>query len=298
MKKTFISVIFISLVLVLSSCKKENIGIFAPQKKINKIFLKYGTTDVLKEEWFWNNGLLTRIDYYKSNGLTLDYSEFFTYENNRIIEVSAKNEKLNYCYDDNKLTKINYYYGNQYIENYELIYDKNVIKKIIISIENDIDKSEERLLSPLKKIDPSLNISEIFVNNGDTKGLKRGEIKLSWSDNNIVRVDIDRDVLFPLSVYSTTYNYTYDTQKNPFANRLSYNINNLFDETFINGGLEKNNILSSHKTTYNSLTSSYETESWTYDYEYKNKYPISIKTTYTTPRGISLKKDEYVISYY
>ena len=86
MKKTFISVIFISLVLVLSSCKKENIGIFAPQKKINKIFLKYGTTDVLKEEWFWNNGLLTRIDYYKSNGLTLDYSEFFTYENNRIIE--------------------------------------------------------------------------------------------------------------------------------------------------------------------------------------------------------------------
>lgn len=298
LKKTIAAAMSILLVVSAVSCKKESLGLFMPQKKIDKIYVKSNSGNVLRQEWSWNNGLLMKIDHYMSNGKVIDYTEEFTYNGSRIVSVSARDERLDYYYEGEKLSRIEYSLKNAYKETYELVYGKSAVDKILITVEESGSKPDKRLLAPLW--DDGLNacIADIAAKT-DSKGVQRGEIRLRWDGGNVVRADMVRNTGSTASSDPTiTFNYTYDKQKNPFGNLLSFNIDNMFDRTAVNGGFGANNIMSAYRTVFNDDLNSYQTESWIYEYEYKSKYPVSVKEVHTDHRGRSSKGEELVISYH
>lgn len=298
MRKLIIAVL--ALMTFLTACEKEYLGTFSPKKKINKIYVKSGSNTILSEEWTWFNGLLLKIDHYKDNGKEIDYTVEYKYDGTRVSEVVSKDEKVQYHYDGKQLSSMDYFYKNIYMESYNFEYSKDgKPEKILFTIEN-AQNDGKRHLSPLGNLDPAGDAAEILVGESGAKGGETtGEIKMDWDGGNIIKASILRYAEQSLSEDPTiTYNYTYDKQKSPFAGLMSYKINNIFDETSVNGNFDANNVMSTHRTVYKDNLHRYRTESWTYEYEYKNKFPVSRKGTYTDPDGHSRKDSEYTITYY
>ena len=105
----------LALMFVFASCEKE--GVFNPKKKISEIYKSssysydgetYNTPKYLSERWNWDGKILKSVDYYDNDG-SLDYSETYTYDKNRLPKVSwGSTSYYELVYDKNKLSSIIY----------------------------------------------------------------------------------------------------------------------------------------------------------------------------------------------
>ena len=123
------------LALPFASCRKNETGVYSPNKKIQQIY--YSWSDTEKEpfqHWEWNGDKLSSITHYSDFDFKSDtWVENFTYDNNnRVTRVDnyTNSEYITYEYDGNHLKSATVFYRNVIACTWAISYDGEKISKM------------------------------------------------------------------------------------------------------------------------------------------------------------------------
>ena len=165
MKK--LRLLFIGMILLSAfyACQKDQIGVYDPEFKIEKVYAE-GDNRYLLEQWTWNGATLDKIDFYRPSG-TLNYTHQYRYdENNRLTLIESGDQNTEFLYDGKQLTTINTYLRDKLQETYHLTFDKD--KLVHISIEKPSKGTGNAGLLPFF-IPGNLNLAEAVFPAKDSK---------------------------------------------------------------------------------------------------------------------------------
>lgn len=278
MKKLCIFLIGIALMTVLYSCQKEQLGVYSPKFKLEKVYAEEDSHYLL-EQWTWSGTTLAKIDFYRPSGI-LNYTHNYQYdEKNRLTRIESGDEYSEFLYDGNLLTTINTYLRTKLIETYHLTYEKNKLSHI------SIEKPSKEMCGAgflpffvpgnpdvVEKYFPTKNCKTENYN------YSSAEVDFHWEGDNVqyMRMNLTR----PDSVQHLTFTYIYDEKSlNPKNGFLSL----LIDHALLPNQPQyllcsKNNVLSVLVTNEYDVFS--ETESYTYSYDCYKNYPTKIYSTF------------------
>lgn len=280
----------IAAVLAFISCEKENIGVFSPKAKINKI---YSESDghYLKEQWLWSDDQLRQVEYYRKNG-DVDHICRYQYENGLLSRIEMDEQHTDFEYDGKMLTTIKTYYGDLLMETYSLSFEKQ--KLAHISINKNAKSVEGTSPDILRLFAPEM---EAYLSKSDAKrehyDYSTAEIDFTWEKDNVkcMKMKIDR----PDSVQNLTVTYVYDENINPKKNFFSL----LLDHVLLNDE-PQTFFCSTNNAVGIYITDSYDifskTYSFTYAYDYYKKYPTKIYST-SLDEETFMEKKELIYSY-
>ena len=276
MKRLGVVLIGFALMSAFYACQKDPLGVFNPKMKINKIYSEEGVHYLL-EEWTWNESTLSKIDFYRANGNLDDTHRYLYDEKNRLTRIEADNEYSEFLYDGKMLTTINTYLHDVLMETYKLTYNKN--KLAHISITKPSKGMDNVGMLPFFVPGNADLIDSIFPKKDskiETYNYSSAEIDFQWDEDNVqyMRMKIAR----PDSIQKLTFSYVYDNNLNPKNGFLTM----LTDHALINDRPQyllcsKNNVLNVLVTNEYDVFST--TKSYTYSYDYYNKYPMKVYST-------------------
>ena len=276
MKKLAIVLIGFALISAFYACQKDNLGVFNPKMKLNKIYSEEGTHYLL-EEWTWDGSMLSKVDFYRSNGNLDDTHRYLYDEKNRLTRIEADNEYSEVLYDGKLLTTINTYLRDVLVETYKLTYKKNKLDHI--SITKPSKGMDNVGMLPFFVPGNADLIDSIFPKKDskiETYNYSSAEIDFHWDGDNVqyMRMKIAR----PDSIQKLTFSYVYDENLNPKNGFLTL----LTDHALINDRPQyllcsKNNVLNVLVTNEYDVFST--TKSYTYSYDCYNKFPTKVYST-------------------
>ena len=267
MKKTTLFMTLLLSTIVISSCNKD--GVYNPKEKIDKIYVDSGSGKYLSEDWTWDNKQLKTINYYESDG-TIDHSETFTYNDNRLSQVDnhEDGETVKYTYDKRRLQQASFYTNNVLYMTCLFEYEDNKLADINVTI-TDADKglNTKGIANPLKYVLPkqSLQSIENVLKENPTRGSVSFEIDFAWDGNNVSEIGIELDG------NNVLYAFEYDDKLNPFRNFLGSDL----EETLYGHGVykSKNNVVS--YTLIEAIMGYSFTESQYISYTYDGRFPAT-----------------------
>lgn len=289
MKKIFSILAIACIAMLFSACHKD--GIFNPKKKIHKI---YGSSSYtvdgnthnyskeLQEVWTWNkNNTLAKIETY--SGSDIYSTETFSYNNKKQIlkaegTVPSENStfSIEFKYKNNKLIEASYYYDNNLTGTYKFTHNKNQITKI----EEYYDMSKGSVTNHIRalrfilpdQLYQTIEEQEKKMPTCGSKGYLATVYEFTWDKDNIVKmVTTEPNETGDGEGYSFTTEFQYDNYNNPY--------NGFWDAEGVEifGGFcsSKNNIVKKNiiykEGDFN--------ESYTYDYTYIDKFPLTASHT-------------------
>jgi len=138
-EKTFLKFTTITLSLLIlcasfNSCQKDQA--YNPEQKIKKIYIMRDifSPKILWQEWTWDENKLMRIDYYPDDN-SLSATEYYTYEENKLIKVEDSEGYFQISYTGFKYNKIEYFKkdDNLLIASWDFSYRNNKVSKIILT---------------------------------------------------------------------------------------------------------------------------------------------------------------------
>lgn len=276
MKK--LGLVFVVLFLLSSfyACEKDQLGIYNPKMKIDKIYNEKDGRYLL-EQWQWNDKLLSKIDFYRSNE-SLKATHTYLYDENRLTRVQMEGSYSDFIYDGKELRTINTYTGSQLLETYQLSFKKDKLSHISIkrSAKGGTDSDLMSFFIPgsdhLSLSRPSSSESK-----GENYDYSAAEMDFVWDGDNVqyLKMSITR----PDSIQHLTFSYVYDDNMNPKHGFLSlYPIQSILNGEPQYQLCSKNNIVSVMVTDEYDIFS--KTESFTYSYEYYKNYPTKVYHTF------------------
>ena len=287
MKKINFSVVtllVIALTLVFASCTKD--GVYKPKKKISKIYETVTTAPnpekQLKEVWFWDGKLLSKIDYGD------DEIAQFTYEKKQLKSIVAGDSRIEMNYDSK----------GKYIDNFKLYYkndlqatytfehgDKHLISGYTIEYADDIiDKSSIRLIENVFRfITPEIATDAAaeyaMAANSDLKGNNKYTVTLSYDGKNVI------DKVVKSGDVTMTYTYTYTEYLNPFYGLFEMDMDSYFSKNAV--------------STYVRKMSNMPDYNYDYTYQVDGKVPtqmIEHMKWEITMGGLTNKHEETIVT--
>lgn len=276
MKGKTLLAIACAAVMLMAACTKD--GVYNPSKKISRIYAastysytsSYGsdsqqTPKHLTEFWHWDGSKLASIDYYTASG-SIDETYNFTYDGKRLtrIDCYAYNYYVEFTYDGNKLQKFDAYEGGVLDRTATFTYDGSKLAKAEIMTTSKGAKNEKAIVREaniMNMIMPCFD-KEAYVKNIATKEARTYTINYTWEGKNISQEEQISGAA------RAVYAYTYDENTNPYQGFL------LEDATLFSN---KNNIVAT-TVTYTDPDGT-ETNNLTYNYTYDGKLPVM--RTYT-----------------
>lgn len=273
MKKIFSILVIACVAMLFSACQKE--GIYNPSKKISKIYFtdKNGNKS-LSQVWGWNkNNTLEKIDNYSSNG-TLSSTLNFTYEKKRLTRMNnyATNAYIEYKYDGKNLKEANLYSSGSLMDTYSFTYENGKITKIIDTYVHSKSAGNDVEMNPLQFILPDeiYNVTEENRKQFQPDGSKATTVftyELTWDGNNISK--LVRTVSGSSATLSLDIQY--DKNNNPLKGAfLSF----YFEDNVLDGNLCKNNVTRLESKSV-AEGGNVTTNVYTYEYTYDGKWPVS-----------------------
>lgn len=280
MKKVLILSLCAVLCAALTSCEKEKSGVYNPKKKIQKIYYENNGEKVLDQVWNWNDKTLSSIDYYY-NGAVWYVDQYFYDEDNRIKMIKEDEDFLEFSYENDLLTTINYYWIDyeELEQTYKLYYDNKKLSKIEF-VAYDIPEyknNHKSNLNPLSRLIPQgaeVLEKQIQKLKSSQKGDQKIILEFTWEGKNVSRIlaylEGDNE-----DVMEATF--TYDNKINPLKGWtqlwFDYVIGTWDDEyfTYTNTG----NVLTA-VYSYKDAGTEYDHIATEYTYEYDGKYPVKV----------------------
>lgn len=281
MKKIFFIAAAAMLLLSMTSCNKDQDGVYNPKQKISKIYESsnwtyndgdtYNTPRHLSEQWEWDGKMLTsRTLFFESGSISSTYT--YTYEDKRISRMDYSDLTQNvqgyltFAYDGKELVSADLYEGwngrLDHLCTYRFTHTDGKITAIDAAY---VDKGSHGNLNSSMILDVVLPLDfqakniVTYKKAKDVSNVYRYE--LTWTGNNVSQIRMTA------GEYGGTIAYTYDDKKNPFY--ASWRSTWLVEEDYVGVDIiQKNNPLT---VTYNSTD--YEQSNATYTYTYKNDYP-------------------------
>ena len=271
------------LLLGVTSCNKDQDGVYNPQKKISKIYLSYeseycwsGDTDIyseprhLSEEWEWSGKQLVSRTLYSSDGSICE-KYTYTYDDKRLSRIDWNDLSQNvtgyttFAYDGKELTSADVYEG--YVTpSYDCTYRFTHTDGKITSVElfggnkkagvhnNDI------IMDILFPMDVWAKYLQVRKASKDLDAVG-DRLELTWSGNNISQIKFSD---------GATYAFTYDGKKSPFYGMWRY-------LEFNSEDLNKENV----QTRTYSGPNMYRSNT-TYSYTYSDDYPMTCSVKYSS----------------
>lgn len=282
MKKTISLLFFACFAMLLVSCHKD--GVYNPKKKISRIFetetthyyyndwedSDYNSGRQLREVWTWGKKTLDRIDYYYDNKLS--YTQYFSYDKNRLVRMSSDDMYYTYKYDGKFLQQVDVYSDNVLVESFKITHQKGKWSKIEFTLYDDVYMKSGKgdRIMPLRfvlsdEICKSIKESEKkhYAKHGG-KGTWSTTYTLTWEKKNVSRMvenDSDGDTY--------TYTYKYDKKKNPYYGGF------IEMEEFVDMLLSENNVIQEDEQSEDGYYS------YSYDYTYDGNWPSSRRSSYS-----------------
>ena len=140
----FMLMLLVTGMITFSSCQKDPIGVYSPQKKIQRLYYSNGYHDKTPyQNWEWNGDLLGSITHYTGYGFKgTTWVEDFTYEDNRVVRVDnyTNSEYITYEYEGDHLKSAIVYYRNAIVCKWEVGYDSDNIVKLTGDFYNSYKK--------------------------------------------------------------------------------------------------------------------------------------------------------------
>lgn len=256
---------------------------YNPKKKIQKIYYENNGEKVLDQVWNWNDKTLSSIDYYY-NGAVWYVDQYFYDEDNRIKMIKEDEDFLEFSYENDLLTTINYYWIDyeELEQTYKLYYDNKKLSKIEF-VAYDIPEyknNHKSNLNPLSRLIPQgaeVLEKQIQKLKSSQKGDQKIILEFTWEGKNVSRIlaylEGDNE-----DVMEATF--TYDNKINPLKGWtqlwFDYVIGTWDDEyfTYTNTG----NVLTA-VYSYKDAGTEYDHIATEYTYEYDGKYPVKVTAT-------------------
>ena len=293
MKKVLILSLCAVLCAALTSCEKDQPGVYNPKKKIQKIYSAVDGEKMLRQEWHWNDNNLSSIDFH------MDWGEIFTdyyyYDDkNRITMIKEDEDYLRFHYENGLISTVDYYWIDEgfIMQSYKFYYDKKKLSKIEFVTYNLPDKDQhKRKLDFLACLIPQgsevLN-KQINKLQAKQKGDQKIILEFTWEGKNVSRIlwylEGDDECV-------TEATFTYDNKINPLKGWaqlwLDFVIGTWEDEYF------------TYASTGNVLTADYRElyngDEWdrvttNYTYEYEGDFPVKVTAV--------MDGDPYFVHYY
>ena len=276
MKKLCFIVVGISLLTAFYACQKEQLGVYNPKMRIEKI---YNETDshYLLEQWVWNESTLSKIDRFRSSGNIL-YTDNYVYdEQNRLARIERDNQYTEFLYEGKLLTTINTYSNKKLVETYHLTYEKD--KLAHISIEKPAKGAGNVDLFSLF-LPGNADVMESVFPTKDSKietyNYSSVKMDFQWDGDNVRYLEME--IVRPDSTQHLTFTYIYDNSINPKNGFLSLQL----DRSLIND--QPQYVFCSKNNVRNVLVSEMydiyaHTESFTYSYDCYKDYPTKVYAT-------------------
>ena len=298
MKRNFLKFMIVVIWLLINcisfhSCQKDEI--YNPEQKIKKIYLenlRYGAfPKVLWQEWTWDSNKLMRIDYYSPNNNNISNTEYYTYEENKLVKVTDNYGYFQIFYNDSKYDKIEYLKkdDNFLIATWDFSYRNNKVSKIIFTYDysdwwiNKIDQS-----GFLFSLIPKEFITTI---ENSAKGHKNSSYPMvttftyKYNGDNIKEVKWESD---EYSSITTIYKF-YDNKLNPFHKHVG-----LMDIApllhLIDVVTSKNNPVEVQKLRSQGPVAEVMSK---YSYKYNKSFPFEVEVTEITKYRIGYSDITY-----
>ena len=273
MKKIFSILLIACVAMLFSACQKE--GVYNPSKKISKVyFTDANGNKSLSQVWSWNkNNTLEKIENYSSNG-TLANTLNFTYEKKRLTRMNnyTANAYIEYKYDKNGLKEANLYAGGTMLDTYTFTYEKGKLTKITDTyihskaVDNDLQMSPLQFILPEEMYTATEEARKQFEPD-NSKATTVFTYELTWDNNNITKL--------VRTMSGSSANFTleakYDKYNNPFKGAF---LNFYFEDNVTDGNFCKNNA-TRLETTSVTDGGNVTTNVYTYEYSYDGKWPVS-----------------------
>lgn len=309
MKKTILIAAAAVLLLGVTSCNKDQEGVFNPKQKISVIYEQGSSTSesydgqrwtefysddtrmYKAQEWTWDGKQLQQIKGYTTDG-NLSYTQSFTYEKKKLTRVDYVDAEYNHSsyttfeYDGKQLVKATLYGEGRVYATCEYTHTDKKITGVTYTM-YDYDKGTTPMNAPiqlamLRMTLPQGQISRNIISEQETMMKQRKEIEyiaritLTWSGNNITTVTTTYDG----GTGSLTNSFTYDNKKNPYHlymdEETAYTVDDGTRLMFLN----ENNLLTA-RYYHDNQGEPGSTVSRTYTYNYDNNdYPVSCMYTY------------------
>ena len=268
MKKTTTLFMTLLLATAITSCDKD--GVYNPKEKIDKIYVDAGSGKYLSEDWTWDNKQLTTLSYCDSTG-TVNYTETFTYSDNRLSQVDNPeySETAKYTYDKRRLHQADFYNNNVLYMSCLFEYDDNKLSDIKVTMKDAYKGLNTRgFANPLNYVLPKQSVQSInsIMKENPTRGTFYFEIDFAWDGNNVSEMGIELD-----GEYSVLYAFEYDDKLNPFRNFLNSDL----EETLYGHGTYKSkNNVTAYTLIEEAMGYSF-TESYYISYTYDGRFPAT-----------------------
>jgi hypothetical protein len=270
------------MIISFSSCEKE--GIYNPKRKISKIYVEAKTIEkYLVEEWSWDDNKLVKIEFPNRVNPEDDSYQLFEYDGNLISTVTnSDGTKIIFTYSGKELTNVKYTFGDEILEDYEIIHSKNKISKIIITRNYDYLRNYDIKFSPLYFLFPR-HIADVMQNkrmeDSSLKSIsefsKVTTITLTWDGNNPQKITEESMEYF--GQYFLYLEFNYDKNYSPFSGFF-------LDEFY---GLSKNNC-TYIKSTNSANENVFETYN-EYTFTSGSKFPIECYQHYSMNNSIYIR---------
>lgn len=295
MKKVLILSLCAVLCAALTSCEKENPGVYNPKKKIQKIYSESNGEKVLDQVWHWNDKTLSSIDYYYDGAVWYE-DQYFYGEDNRIKMIKEDEDYLEFFYENDLLTTVNYYWidSEDLMETYKLYYDHKKLSKIEYVSYNMPGKNNHKShLNPLARLIPQgseVLEKQIQKLKSNRKGDQKIILEFTWEGKNVSRI---LTYLEGDSEDVTEATFTYDNKINPLKGWIQIWFDYVFGTwddgyfTYTNTG----NVLSAVYSDKYAGTE-YDRLATDYTYEYEGKYPVKVTAV------VEGSNNPYFVRYY
>ncbi len=276
MKKLCAIVVGFVLLSAFYACQKDQLGVYNPKMKLEKVYNEEDEHYLL-EQWTWNDNLLAKIDFYRQNGNIQRSHEYIYNDENRLLSIEMDDQHTDFLYEGKLLKTINTYSGDNLVETYDLTFTKDKLSHLSLK-KTAKAYGNGGLLSCF--LPGNGEFSEICAERGskaETYNFSNVEADFIWDGDNVSYVKMT--VARPDSTQRLTFSYVYDQYFNPKNGFLT-----LYpDHALLNDQPEymfcsKNNVKGVMVTDQYDVFS--DTESFTYSYEYNNKFPTKVYSTY------------------
>jgi len=272
LKLTTIVLVLLTVCISFNSCKKDET--YNPERKIKKIYYDFSDGHkYLAQEWTWNNNQLVRIVYYPMYGSGIFNTEYYIYEDNKLVKVQDNYGYYLISYKDFKYDNIEYYEkdDNMPMFNCDFLYKNNKISKIIFTFYDMwVSKmAKDGFITFLFNKDLIANFEQMVMSSTE---------KSFFPTVSTITYKYDRDNLkekiweINESQRITFIYKSYDSMKNPYYKYLGLmnhfsGFRNIEIVASKNNLLESN-ILVSHAPEYLGINK--------YSYKYDNDFPIEV----------------------
>lgn len=288
--KILLMLLIIAGTAPMTSCQKDETGVYTPKKKIQRIYLSSDYLDKTPfQHWEWNDDKLNTITHYSESGYKgANWIEYFTYDGNRIIRVDnyTNSEYITYEYDGNHLKSATVYFRNSIVCTWTASYDGDHINKLTGTIYEPFFK-ENLHLDPLSHLLPP-TVCDNVVKCEQQMAQQRHQqetftlvLLLTWTDDNI------SNIVFTGEGEYVDFQLQYDDKNCPWYNFMGGLEDYLLNFTTGHTGFTKHNITSMIVTEGDYS----DTLRFAYQYD-SDKYPI-LQTMYSVD-----EPDDKTVLYY